>query len=117
MGFMKTTENELTRTQVNPWTWQDKRGFSQAWQLEGARSLIVVSGQVALDADGKPVGTEPADFEVQARKVFENLSTVLEAGGASLNDIVKLNVFLTDMSKVGDYGRIKAEYIKGSQPA
>jgi enamine deaminase RidA (YjgF/YER057c/UK114 family) len=117
MEVMKTAEGELTKTQVNPWTWQDKRGFSQAWLLQGARSLIVVSGQVALDADGKPVGTEPVDFEAQARKVFENLRTVLEAGGASLNDIVKLNVFLTDMSKVGDYGRIKAEFMKGAQPA
>ena len=37
--------------------------------------------------------------------------------GASLDDIVKLNVYLTDMSKVVDYGRIKGEYIKGRQPA
>ena len=114
---MKTTEGTLTKTQLNPWTWQDKRGFSQGWMVEGARSLIIVSGQVAVDGDGRPVGTEPADFEAQVRQVFENLAAVLGKAGASLDDIVKLNVYLTDMSKVADYGRIKGDYIKGRQPA
>ena len=114
---MKTNEGTLTKTQLNPWTWQDKRGFSQGWMVEGARSLIIVSGQVAVDPDGRPVGTEPADFERQVRQVFENLRQVLAQAGASLDDIVKLNVYLTDMSKVAEYGRIKAEYIKSPQPA
>jgi len=114
---MKTTEGTLTKTQLNPWTWQDRRGFSQGWMVEGARSLIVVSGQVAVDADGRPVGTEPQDFEAQVRQVFENLGQVLAKAGASIDDIVKLNVYLTDMSKVADYGRIKAAYITGAQPA
>jgi reactive intermediate/imine deaminase len=109
------TTTKLKRTQVNPWTWQDARGFSQGWMIEGARSTVYVSGQVAVDADGNPVGRD--DFEAQVRQVFENIGAVLQEAGASLQDIVKLTVFLTDLSKVADDGRIKAGYIKGAQPA
>jgi enamine deaminase RidA (YjgF/YER057c/UK114 family) len=49
--------------------------------------------------------------------VFENLRTVLDQAGASLEDIVKFTVFLTDIGKVREYGRIKADYISGPQPA
>lgn len=115
---MKSTESaQTTKTQVNPWTWQDRLGFSQAWKIEGGGTLIFVSGQVSMSPDGQMVGAEPADFEAQARQVLENLRTVLERSGASLDDIVKLTVYLTDVSKIRDWGRIKAEYIKGRQPA
>ena len=114
---MKGASGTAVKTQVNPWTWQDRLGFSQAWKVEGAATLVFVSGQVAMSADGQVVGAEPADFEAQARKVLENLKTVLDRSGASLQDIVKITVYLTDMSKLRDWGRIKAEYIRGEQPA
>jgi enamine deaminase RidA (YjgF/YER057c/UK114 family) len=74
-----------------------------------------VSGQVAVSSDGSVVGE--GDFEAQVRQVFENLRTVVGQAGASLESAVKLTVFLTDMSKLRDYGRIKADFFKGGQPA
>ncbi len=65
--------------------------------------------------DGQLVGE--GDFEAQTRQVFENLRTVLEQAGAALDAIVKLTVFLTDMSKLRDYTRIKGEFMSGDQPA
>ena len=105
----------MEKRQVNPWTWQDRFGFSQAWRVDGAQSLVFVSGQTALSGEGELVGE--GDFEAQTRQVFENLSTVLGDAGASLEDIVKFTVYLTDIGNVREYGRIKAEYISGPQPA
>jgi 2-iminobutanoate/2-iminopropanoate deaminase len=104
----------VDKQQVNPWSWQDRAGFSQAWRVDAAGSVIFVSGQGSISPDGEVVGE---DFEAQARQTLENLRTVLEAAGASLQDIVKLTVYLTDISKLRDFGRIKAEFIEGPQPA
>jgi reactive intermediate/imine deaminase len=105
----------MERTQVNPWTWQDQFGFSQGWRIDDGRSVIFASGQTALSGEGEVVGA--GDFEAQTRQALENLRTVLEAGGASLQSIVKLTVFVTDIQNLRDYGRIKAEFIQGPQPA
>jgi 2-iminobutanoate/2-iminopropanoate deaminase len=105
----------VRKDQVNPWEWQNVLGFSQAWRVEGAGAIVFVSGQVAIASDGSVVGD--GDFETQVRQVFENLRTVVEQAGAKLESIVKLTVFLTDMTKLRDYGRIKAEFFDGEQPA
>src|SRR5690349_10806985 len=46
----------MDKQQVNPWSWQDQFGFSQAWRVDGAASVVFVSGQGALSADGAIVG-------------------------------------------------------------
>jgi 2-iminobutanoate/2-iminopropanoate deaminase len=105
----------MNKRQVNPWRWQDALGFSQAWRVEGAATMVVASGQAAISPEGQLVGAD--DFEAQTRQVFENLRTVLEQAGATLESVVKLTVFLTDMDKLRDYMRIKAEFLGGAQPA
>ena len=105
----------MEKRQVNPWTWQDQFGFSQAWRVDGAQSVVHVSGQAAISPEGELVGD--GDFEAQTRQVFENLRTVLDDAGASLEAITKITVFLTDMGNLRDFGRIKAGYITGPQPA
>ena len=104
----------MQKQQVNPWSWQDQFGFSQAWRVEDADAVVFLSGQAPVSADGELVGE---DFETQARQTFENLRTVLEAAGASFDDVVKVTVYLTDISTLRDFGRIKAEFIEGPQPA
>lgn len=105
----------MDKTQVNPWSWQDAAGFSQAWRVDGAQSVVFVSGQGAISADGQLVGE--GDFERQTTQVFENLRTVLEQAGAGLDAIVKLTVYLTDVGTLRDFGRIKAGFMDGPQPA
>ena len=105
----------MNKQQLNPWTWQDAAGFSQAWQVEGVRSILFVSGQAPVSADGQLVGE--SDFDAQARQVFENLRAVLKAAGMGLDTVVKLTVFLTEMSRLRDYTRIKGEFFEGAQPA
>jgi 2-iminobutanoate/2-iminopropanoate deaminase len=68
-----------------------------------------------VDDDGDLVG--PGDFEAQARRTFDNLGRVLAEAGGTFADIVKLTVYLTDMSRLPEYARIKADYVHGQQPA
>ena len=105
----------MEKRQINPWSWQDRFGFSQAWRVEGAEAVVFVAGQGPISAAGEIVGD--GDFETQVRQTFANMATVLEQAGGSLESIVKLTVYLTDMATLRDYGRLKAELMPGSPPA
>lgn len=103
------------RRQINPWSWQDRFGYSQAWRVDDPGGIVFVAGQGPIGPTGELVGA--GDFEAQARQTFANLATVLEAAGAGLDSIVKLTVFLTDIADLRDYGRLRAELLPGPPPA
>ena len=105
----------MEKTQLNPWSWQDKFGYSQGWRVDAPRSIIYIAGQVALDPDGNLVGE--GDFAAQCRQVFENLQAVLTEAGATFEDIVKVNVYLTDAANLQIYRDVKAEFVHARQPA
>ena len=87
-------------------------GYSHAVAFGGP--LIVVSGQVPVDANGRLVGKDdPAE---QTRQVFENLSAALAAAGATMDHVVKLTVFLTDLADLAEFRRIRDEYISSETP-
>jgi reactive intermediate/imine deaminase len=105
----------MEKTQVNPWSWQDQFGYSQAWRVDHAQSVVYLAGQVALSADGQLVGK--GDFEAQCRQVFENLQSVLEQAGATFDNVVKVTVYLPDITNLPAYRRVKSEFVTGRQPA
>jgi 2-iminobutanoate/2-iminopropanoate deaminase len=73
--------------------------YSQVVRVETADATwIHVSGQVALDLDGNLVG--PGDLRAQTRQVFENLRSVLSASGATFEDVVKVNTYVTTVDDV-----------------
>src|SRR5205823_258330 len=61
--FLVATGGPMNRQQVNPWTWQDRAGFSQAWRVDDAQSIVFVSGQAPISPEGELVGE--GDFEAQ----------------------------------------------------
>jgi 2-iminobutanoate/2-iminopropanoate deaminase len=77
--------------------------------------LVIVSGQAAIDEEGILVGV--GDFDAQAEQVFRNLSRVLEAGGSSLERIVKITIFLTDMSNFGKIVELRRRWFTPPYPA
>ncbi len=77
--------------------------------------LVIVSGQAALDEQGNVVGA--GDFDAQAEQVFRNLSRVLEAGGSSLDRIVKVTIFLTDMTNFGKIVELRRRWFTPPYPA
>jgi 2-iminobutanoate/2-iminopropanoate deaminase len=104
----------MERRQVNPWAWQDRLGFSQAWRLDRPQTVILMAGQASVGADGNLVGE--SDFEAQVRQIFANLRTVLEDAGAGLDAIYKLVVYLTDIRNLPVYERIVADTLPGPKP-
>lgn len=81
--------------------------YAQAVKVTGADALIVLSGQVDYDADGGVAN--PGDMKAQALACFRHVKAQIEAGGGTLENIVRLNVYVTDMSKVADYRAARAE--------
>lgn len=105
----------MRRTEHNPWTWQDQWGFSQAWSVQGEATTVYLAGQTGVDDDGEFVSQ--GDFEGEVRLLFANMERVLAAAGGALDDLVRITVFIKDMSKMDDFTRIKKEILGGHQPA
>ncbi|MBZ6084754.1 RidA family protein [Streptomyces olivaceus] len=75
----------------------------------GTGRFVAVSGQLALDADGRVVGE--GDAAAQARQVFENLRRCLASAGATFDDVVKLTYFVTDMAHMGAIRAARAAHL------
>jgi len=86
--------------------------YSQAIQ---SGSLVFLSGQIPLDPSTMEIVT--GDFEARVRRVFENLSAVAEAAGATLGQIVKLTIYLTDLDNFATVNSVMAEFFDEPYPA
>lgn len=101
------------KQRIDPgWTWDDNFIMSQAIRIGNA---IYVSGQVALDPSGAVIGE--GDMRAQTRQSFKNIETVLGTAGASLKDVVKISVFTTDLSRLGETHEVRAEVLSDPPPA
>jgi len=98
---------------LNPPTLPPPPGYSQLAVVSGG-ALIVIAGQVALDAHGTVVG--PGDFALQATQVFRNLIAALEAAGAGPENLVKLTTFVTDLSHLADFRRVRDQFLDTARP-
>ncbi len=76
--------------------------------------IVYVSGQLGIRA---ATGELAIGFEAQCHQVFKNIQIICEAGGASLNDIVKINVFLTEPSHFTQLNDIMGQYLAEPYPA
>lgn len=87
----------MERRIVNPWTWQDNFGYSQAIEVSGGQRTIFCAGQTSTDSEGSPV--HPEDMRAQITQAMDNLETVLRGSGAGLSDVVRLNYYTTDVDR------------------
>ncbi len=83
--------------------------YSQAVKVG---NFVFVSGQIPLK-DSKI----PENFEERVRTVIENVREILKAVNLDLNDVVKVTVYLTDLSKFDEFNKIYSEYFKEWKPA
>ncbi len=81
---------------------------------DGHTDWIFVTGQIAMDAHGNVVC--PGNIAGQAEFIFQNIEKILNEGGASLDDVVKAQIFLTDMSLFGEVSPVRNKYFAKSQP-
>jgi enamine deaminase RidA (YjgF/YER057c/UK114 family) len=86
--------------------------YTHAWRVN---DTIYVAGQLATDSEGNLVA--PNDIRGQARAAFENIGRVLEAAGASLKDVVRMTVFITDMRYREGYHEARQQFYPSDPPA
>ncbi|WP_028535400.1 RidA family protein [Paludibacterium yongneupense] len=86
--------------------------YSQAIR---AGDTVYLSGQIPLDPETMQL--VDGGFAAQAHQVFKNLQHVCEAAGGSLDDIVKLNAYLTDLSNFGIFNEVMGQYFNQPFPA
>ncbi|MFC7623694.1 RidA family protein [Microlunatus sp. GCM10028923] len=85
----------MERTAVNPVTWSADLGFNQGEVVSGQTRTLYCSGQTAMSADGKP--QHDGDLAGQLGLSLDNLEAVLGAAGMTLANLVRLNVYTTDV--------------------
>src|SRR5678816_914796 len=98
-----TIEPYCAATVFNPPT------YTQAVKVTGAQTILFIAGQVAYGPDGKPA--HRGDFAAQARAVFQALKAQVEAGGGTMDNIVKINTYLTDIRHRADLASIREEFM------
>lgn len=98
---------------LNPDTVHAPGGYSHAVICSGR--LLVVSGQIGFDKDRNIVGTD--DFEKQCSQAFENLLSVLKAGGVMPADVIRLGVILTDRKYLPQLREIRSRYFPPPMPS
>ena len=101
----------LERTAVNPVTWSLAMGFNQGELVSGEARTLYVSGQTAMSKDGRP--EHDGDIAAQLVLSVDNLEAVLAAAGMTLANLVRLNVYTTDVDALfPHYGQL-AERLGG----
>ncbi len=98
---------------VNPSTLATPPGYTHVVEITHGRT-IYISGQVALDQSGKIVG--PHDFRAQTQQVFENLKIALAAVGTDFAHVIKLNIYVVDVSQLQVLRDVREHYVNTINP-
>ncbi len=85
----------VERTAVNPWPWSVQMGYDQGETVSGHTRTLYCSGQTAMSGEGRPQHAD--DMAAQLALTLDNLEAVLAEAGMSLADLVRLNVYTTDV--------------------
>jgi enamine deaminase RidA (YjgF/YER057c/UK114 family) len=95
------------RTTVNPWEWSKAFGFNQGELVEGGAKVLFCAGQTAVDANGAP--QHVGDMAGQLGLALDNLETVLRDAGMTLANVVRLNVYTTDVDGFVEHSGVVTE--------
>ncbi|MGC8943911.1 MAG: RidA family protein [Caldisericia bacterium] len=91
-------------------------GTDGTWaQCTKKSNLLFISGQVSLNENGEIVGKN--DFEMQAKQTLDNLMLMLEEGGGKIEDLMMINVFITNMKYRPLFAKIRDSYFRNNPPA
>jgi enamine deaminase RidA (YjgF/YER057c/UK114 family) len=91
--------------------WEDIVGYSRAVKVG---NTIEVTGTVASDEQGSVVGKE--DAYRQTKFIYQKIEKVLQQAGAAMSDVVRVRMFVTDISRWQEYGRAHSEFFKEIKP-
>jgi enamine deaminase RidA (YjgF/YER057c/UK114 family) len=103
-----------TVTPINPWSWQDKFGYSQAVDVRESTRVLYCSGQTSVDSNGNPMHRN--NMTEQLAQALDNLEAVLSKAGLGLENVVRLNYYTTDVDALLAAMAALAERMAGIQP-
>ena len=92
--------------------WEEVVGYSRAVRVG---HHVMVSGTTAAEPDGTVFGGD--DAYLQAKRCFEIISKALEEAGATMNDVVRTRMFVTDITRWEDFSRAHGEWFRDAKPA
>lgn len=102
----------MTRTNYSSGAkWEDIVGYSRAVKVG---NTIEVTGTVAVNENGEVVGAN--DAYAQTKFIIEKISGVLQRAGATLSDVVRTRMFVTDISRWEEYGKAHGEFFSSIKP-
>lgn len=106
----------MQKTKINSSEFAQRMGaYSHGYSVViGDTKLIFTTGQIAQDKDGQVVA--PDDVAKQAEYVYESLAKILAEDGATLDDVVKTTVFVTDMNDFSKISAVRNKYLKNAEP-
>ena len=79
-----------------------------------ANGFVFISGQGPVNPE---TGAMPDAFADQVRQTFENVQTILEAAGSTLDDVVKVNAYVTDLTRFAEFNEVYKEFFQDDPPA
>ncbi|MFI5186320.1 MAG: RidA family protein [Chitinophagales bacterium] len=91
--------------------WEDIIGYSRAVKIG---NVVEVTGTVASGPDGQVVGKN--DAYTQTKYVYKKIEDVLKRAGAEMKDVVRVRMFVTDISRWQEYGKAHSEFFKEIKP-
>lgn len=94
----------MNRRIINPWRWQDKYGFVQANEVANSQRTLYCAGITSVDTEGNAM--YKGDMRGQVAQALDNIEILLEQAGFGFSDIMRLNIYTTDMvelMKIHDY--------------
>ena len=99
----------------NPVGLSTPKGYSHVAEVDlGKSKMLVLSGQVALDVNGKLIGKD--DVAKQTEQVFTNIKHIVEDAGGTMNDVIKLTYYVKDVSKIQAVRDVRDKYINTKTP-
>ncbi len=105
----------MERTPINPSSWSLALGFNQAELIQGQARTLYCSGQTAMSPDGEPL--HQGDMSLQLGTAVDNLESVLRQAGMTLADVVRLNVYTTDIEALLPYYGVLAGRLAAARTA
>jgi enamine deaminase RidA (YjgF/YER057c/UK114 family) len=99
---------------LNPSSLSKPTGYTHVVEVPSGGRTLYLSGQIAFDAQGELVGA--GDFARQAEQVFANIDAALKASGASFANVVRLDMYVTDMSQLAALRAARDKYIDTKHP-
>src|SRR6478735_2481011 len=99
----------------NPGSVSTPKGYSQSVSVDlGTCNMVMIAGQVPLDSAGNLVGKD--NLRQQAEQIFANLEKIIKSNGGTMNDLVRIQIFMTDLSQIQQMREVRDRFVNLKTP-